>query len=382
MLRAAENQLSAGNLEAVVTVTINEQHTLVVTVATLDMSIEANRAILIANVQEAACNGMDGVCVVQLNSRRRVRRLSTTAGLLVSREYNVGTSTRVNSSLVDQVGSALTSIGANMISAENTALTSTTTVVAPGSADTSDVASAFANSTAVTEQMANLLPSVTVSVSSPTFVNPPRPPPSMPPPPPPTLPPFSPSPPLMPPPPSPRPPVPPRSPPPLLPGGGIKDTTAVVVVSITLSVITIFSIIICILIRERRRRLIRKIGQVAPFTPCGSRSRMTIHAGPYGAADIRVFEFEQQCTRVNDGSLGIRLSATNQIVTFDHNENAEHLRVDDYVIAVDGAPLRNKRLGTALKRLAKENGEALAPVQLTISRAVESWEATAPVEPS
>ena len=96
---------------------------------------------------------------------------------------------------------------------------------------------------------------------------------------------------------------------------------------------------------------------------------------------IRVFEFEQQCTRVHDGSLGIRLSATNQIVMFDHKENAEHLRVDDYVIAVDGAPLRNERLGTALKRLAKENGEALAPVQLTISRAVEPRQDAAPVEP-
>lgn len=146
----------------------------------------------------------------------------------------------------------------------------------------------------------------------------------------------------------PRPPKPPGAPPPSPPRA---SDVAGIVLGVTLPLIAIFGGILYILLRKYRRSQMNKLTQVHP----GTRSRS--------------LEVVEHCTRHQNGSLGIGLSAANRIVEFHHQENAQQLRVGDDIVAVNGVRLGRERLGTALKRLHDKIDDD-GSVNLTVARTV------------
>ena len=182
--------------------------------ALLDLSVSEDRVKLVMGAQAAACRGMDGTCTVTLGSSRRLRArgLSSATTLNIDRQYNYGTSANASVSLVDQIEGKVNSVGATILDATQTALSSTTTVETMGAADGSAVDDAFANPTTLNEQLSLRLPGTGVSVSAARVIEPPSPPP----PPPPLAPP-------------PSPPSPP--PPPFADVNGTGNATAQIIIS-------------------------------------------------------------------------------------------------------------------------------------------------------
>ena len=142
--------------------------------------------------RRAACLGIDGTCFVLLADSRRHRQLSaSTATLDVTRTYVHSTSPNASVPVSTQIDAGVLGLGADATGMQQTALSSTVTVVAAGTASASAVDDAFASRTVLDQQLAMRLPGADVAVSVPRLMEPPSPPPPPPAAPPPAVPPLN-----------------------------------------------------------------------------------------------------------------------------------------------------------------------------------------------
>ena len=151
-----------------------------VNAGTLDMTSGSDRQTLIDQAQAAACNGMDGTCVVSVEQRRR-RALQSTTYISVAREYSYGSSQNAGSAVQDMVNGALGSFGGSVVSSVTTELSARTTVSALGTSGGSAVDDTFMSNAGFTAQLAMRLPGIRAIISTPVLSQPPSPPPPSPP---------------------------------------------------------------------------------------------------------------------------------------------------------------------------------------------------------
>ena len=151
-----------------------------VNTGSLDMTSGSGRQTLIDQAQAAACNGMDGTCVVAVEQRRR-RALQSATFISVAREYSYGSSQNAGTAVQDMVNGALGSFGGAVVSSVTTELSARTTVSALGTSGGSTVDDTFMSNTGFNAQLAMRLPGIRMLISTPVLSQPPSPPPPPPP---------------------------------------------------------------------------------------------------------------------------------------------------------------------------------------------------------
>ena len=190
---SAELQVpEADRSDVTVTVQITDKAKVYIALGPLSLSSGVDATALVMGAQAAACLGIDGTCFVLLADSRRYRQLSaSTATLDVTRTYVHSTSPNASVPVSTQIDAGLLGLGADATGMQQTALSSTVTVVAAGTASASAVDDAFASRTVLDQQLAMRLPGIDVAVSVPRLMEPPSPPPPPPAAPPPAVPPLN-----------------------------------------------------------------------------------------------------------------------------------------------------------------------------------------------